>query len=156
MTKLRVKEFLRETISYVLVGAFATLISLALQFMLTTVFLFSYSLSSVLCFVLTSPISFTLNRKYTFHAGGLSVKKTLSRYYLIIIPCFILSYLVMKPGFDILVNAMHLPWQEKYLIYTKQLLANGTFIIINYLGQKFFAFRKEETDAEQSAVEPAP
>jgi len=77
-------------------------------------------------------------------------RKTLIKYYLTVVPVFILSYLVLKPGFDLLVPALNLPWPERYQTYTKQVLANGTYIVINYLGQKFFAFRKKTEPAQET------
>jgi len=138
------KDFLRETASYIAVGILSTAVSFAIMFLFTTVFEFEYTPSSIVSFILSSPIGFTLNRKFTFKAGALPVKKTLPRYYMIVIPCFLLSFLVLKPGFDWLINALRLPWPVKYQTYAKQILANGVYIVINYLGQKFFAFKKDK------------
>ena len=143
-------DFVRETASYTVVGIISTLSSLFLQFVFTTLCHLEYTPSSILSFTISSPIAFLLNRRFTFRVTDIPFRKTLIKYYLTVVPVFILSYLVLKPGFDLLVPALNLPWPERYQTYTKQVLANGTYIVINYLGQKFFAFRKKTEPAQET------
>lgn len=144
MKKFFKSELFRETLSYLAVGIAATVVSFGLQFIFTTIFLLSYKVSSIICFALSSPISFTLNRKFTFRADKLPLGKTLLRFYIIVIPCFALSYLAFEPALNWLFTQLNLSWQLQYQTYAKQIIANGIYIVINYLGQKFFAFKKPQ------------
>lgn len=150
-TSKRGARFLRETVSYLIVGVISTLISFALQFLFTTVLLWNYTGSSILSFALACPVSFFLNRKFTFHAEQLPLVKTAIRFCMIVIPCFVLSYFVLKPGVNLVFNQINLNWPEQYITYAKQIVANGVYIVINYLGQKFFTFYKK-SDADTDSI----
>jgi len=142
----------RETLSYLLVGGMATLVSSGLQFVFTTVFLFGYDVSSILSFTLATPISFFLNRWLTFKARQLPLGKTMLRFLLVVIPCFFMSYFLLKPGLNFLFLKLDLAWPEEYQIFAKQMTANGIYIVVNYLGQKFFAFRKPTQTEDDTEI----
>jgi Predicted membrane protein len=153
MKKLFKSDLFRETLSYVIVGATATVVSFAFQFLFTAVFMMQYLPSSILSFVVSSPVSFFLNRKFTFKAEKLPLGKTLLRFYIIVIPCFALSYFVLHPVTAWFFSRLGLSWPEQYIIYAEQIVANCIYIVINYLGQKFFTFKKSKDSAEQQPDE---
>ena len=149
MKKFFKSDLFRETVSYVIVGAAATLVSFAFQFIFTTMFLLEYLPSSILSFVISSPVSFFLNRKFTFKAEQLPLGKTLARFYMIVIPCFALSYFVLHPVTALLFSKLNLSWSQQYIIYAEQIIANCIYIVVNYLGQKFFTFKKSKETGDE-------
>lgn len=153
MKKFFKSDFFRETLSYAIVGVTSTLVSFALQFVFATVFLLDYLPSSILSFLLSSPISFFLNRKFTFKAGKLPLGKNILRFYIIVIPCFLLSYFVLHPATALFFARLNLSWSEQYITYAELIVANCIYIVINYLGQKFFTFKKDKKESDDIAIE---
>jgi putative flippase GtrA len=155
MEKFFKSDLFRETATYLAVGLTATAASYILQFLFTTVFMLNYAVSSAVSFALTSPISFFLNRRFTFRAGGQRLWGAMARFYMIVILCFALSYFALEPALDLLLEWLALPWEAQYQTYAKQVAANAIYIAMNYLGQKFFAFKKKE-NAEQGDARDMP
>ena len=138
-----IKKLLKnETVRYLLVGGSNTVLGWVLGFLFTHLLHMGFWASSAVSMVIGSAYSYLLNRAFTFRAGDIPHKKALPRFVLNIAVCYFLSYVPAKAVFDILFAKMNLPFAEDTVTFLKLLGANICFIVLNYLGQKFFAFRK--------------
>jgi len=99
---------------------------------------------SAFAFALTSVISFLLNMRLSFQYKGRAWAAA-ARFALVIAVCYLIAYSAAQPVTAWLLNRF-LPadpaWIAKIALYTGQVIFTG----LNYFGQRFFAFRKEETE----------
>ena len=154
------KKLLRsEAFLYLLVGGSNTLLGWLLSYLLPRLFHTGYWLTSAICMVVGGTYSYLLNKKFTFRAGEVSHKKTLPRFVLNMAVCYFIAYGLAKPLFELLLGKADLGLSADLQTTVKLLGANIVYIVVNYLGQKFFAFRKktqpaapagEEQDAESA------
>ncbi|MDO4566045.1 MAG: GtrA family protein [Oscillospiraceae bacterium] len=144
-TKALITKLLRnEGFLYLLVGGSNTLISWTLTFILATVFHLGYWPTSVITFSIGVAYSYLLNRKYTFRAGDLPHSKTLPRFLLNVGVCYLIAMVSVKALLDYMfANVWSVSWPEEYVTLFKLLSANIVYIVLNYIGQKFFAFSKK-------------
>ena len=128
-----------EVFRYLLIGGSNTGICWVLSFLLPQAGM-GYWLTSAVTMVFGAAFTYLLNRRFTFRRGDLAHKKALPKFILNISICYVLSYVLLKP----FLNQIPAPtvlsdelWTSCTLIF-----ANVIYIILNYVGQKFFAFGK--------------
>lgn len=136
------KFFDRSMLFFLLIGAGNTLLSAGMMWVFYDNFHLGYWLSSAIAFALTSVLSFFLNKKLSFQNTD-SLKSTAWRFALVIAVCYFLAYSVARPVTGALL-AKFLPrvdlgLTEKISLFTGQIIYTG----LNYLGQRFFAFKKK-------------
>ena len=100
-----------------------------------------YWWSSAIAFALTALLSYALNKRFSFRNTD-SVGSTLWRFALVVAACYLLAYSLARPLTASLLRRF-LPAAEESLVeklamLTGQVLYTG----LNYLGQRFFAFRQ--------------
>ncbi len=157
--KEKLKKLLdNEGVKYILVGGTNTLISWVLTYLFTS-WLTSWGWAegtvywtvSALCFVIGITYSFLLNRKYTFKADEIPLKRTVPRFLLNVCLCYLLSYFLMKSYLDYkFANDWIVSWKPEYVTLFKLLAANVLYVVLNYIGQKFYVFKKPAKTAEPS------
>ena len=128
-----------EVFRYVLVGGSNTAICWVLSFLLPYAGLGYWTISAV-TMVFGAVYTYLLNRRYTFRRGDIAHKKAMPKFILNISICYVLSYVLLKPFLNRIAPPDFLSteiWTGVTLI-----IANVVYIILNYVGQKFFAFRK--------------
>jgi putative flippase GtrA len=130
----------REIISFGIVGVINTIIGLAIMFGLYNLLHAGYWISTAVSYVIGSIVSYILNKKFTFRHEG-DVLKSLVKFALNIAVCYAIAYSVAKPvviailsSFDIGTSAV-----EQIAMIFGMILFTG----LNFLGQRFFAFRKK-------------
>lgn len=130
------KSFVR----FVVVGVINTIVGTTIMFVFYNVFHFGYWFSSISNYVLASILSYFLNKYYTFKNKGKGWKPVL-RFAVNIGICYLIAFGLAKPfvrwslyqlGSDLSVS-----WIENIAM----LFGSGLFVAINYLGQRFFAFK---------------
>ena len=139
-----------EGVKYILVGGSNTLISWVLTWLFTLILTslavdqdVIYWVVSLVCFAIGVTYSYLLNRKYTFKAADMPVSRTLPRFLLNVGVCYLLSYYLAKRYLDYKFAAdWAVSWPEQYVTLVKLLAANVLYVVLNYVGQKFFAFKK--------------
>ena len=159
-----IKKFFQKTVldktfwRFVLVGVLNTVVGLGVNYLL--LFLLprwglsdnaSYWIASAGNYVIGSILSFFLNKYFTFKSNAKSFAEVL-RFIANIIVCWIVAYGVAKPLVTLIFTGTWIfPWQNVevpgYVGYVATLVGAGLFVILNYFGQRFFAFKKPETDA---------
>ena len=95
-------------------------------------------LSSAANYVAGSVVSFFLNKRFTFRnqEKGAAV---VVRFVLNISVCYLLAYGLAKPGVRWVLEG--LGFSEQLQGNVTMLIGSGLFVVLNYFGQRFFAFR---------------
>ena len=137
------KLFDQSLLFFLLIGLSNTLLSTAIMYLLYTLAGFGYWGSSAVAFAVTSVLSFLLNKKLSFQYEG-SVWPAALRFSLVIAVCYLIAYSLAQPATGWLLRSVagaSLPAEtiEKVALLTGQVLFTG----LNYIGQRFFAFRKQ-------------
>jgi len=139
MKELLKKLYNWSLFRFALVGVVNTLVGMAIMFGLYNLAHCSYWMSSAANYVLTSILSFFLNKYFTFQSRTNSLRQMLL-FALNIAVCYLIAYGAAKPlMLRILANAS-LSLRENAAMFAGMLL----FTLLNYLGQRLLVFRKEE------------
>jgi len=97
-----------------------------------------YWVSSAANYVIGSIVSFFLNKHFTFRNREKGASVVL-RFVLNITICYLLAYGLAKPAVSWLLGGMGFSAQLQGNL--TMLAGSGLFVILNYLGQRFFAFK---------------
>lgn len=121
---------------FLLVGVGNTLLSMALMFALEGL---GYWPSTAIAYVAGAVMSFCLNRKFTFRSDEV-VWKAAVKFALNVAVCYVVGYglasvLVPVPQ---VTYAFPVIWIERL----SKLVGMGLYTVLNYFGQRFFAFKK--------------
>lgn len=127
------KTFLK----FILVGIINTLFGTAIMFSFYNIFHFNYWISSGANYFFGSILSYFLNKYFTFEYKGNNIK-TIVKFILNITICYFVAYGIAKPIVVFAVKSCSKSFQENGAMLVGMCL----FVIFNYLGQRFFAFRK--------------
>ena len=120
---------------FVLVGVVNTLVGMAIMFGLYNLAHCSYWISSACNYILTSILSFFLNKYFTFQNQEKSVVQAV-RFAVNIAACYLLAYGIAKPLCIWLLSGVSQTVRDN----VSMLVGMCLFTVLNYLGQRFFAF----------------
>lgn len=120
---------------FVLVGVVNTLVGMAIMFGLYNLAHCSYWMSSACNYILTSILSFFLNKYFTFQNQEKSVVQAV-RFAVNIAVCYLLAYGIAKPLCIWLLSGVSQTVRDN----VSMLVGMCLFTVLNYLGQRFFAF----------------
>ena len=135
MEKLK-KLFDEKLLKFILVGVVNTLVGMAIMFGLYYLAHCSYWVSSAANYILTSILSYFLNKYFTFQNRERSVGQVV-RFVVNIAVCYGLAYGIAKPlCLQLLANASTTVRDN-----VSMLVGMCLFTGLNYLGQRLFAFR---------------
>ena len=81
-------------------------------------------------------MSYFLNKNFTFGYGKTDIR-SVARFVITIIVCYLLAYGIAKPTMASLLSEYSVSIQEN----VSMLLGMVLFMVLNYLGQRFFAFK---------------
>lgn len=123
---------------FIMVGAVNTMVGTTVMFVFYNVFHLSYWTSSASNYVIGSIISYILNKNYTFRFKERGYWSLL-RFILNIVTCYLLAYGIAKPVMHWILSGCSKSIQEN----VSMMLGMCLFVIFNFLGQRFFAFRKD-------------
>lgn len=129
----------KTLIKFVMVGIVNTLVGTAIMFGLYNLAGASYWISSAANYILTSILSYVLNKKFTFDHRG-RVAESGVKFALNIAICYILAYGIAKP----LVLALPLKAGEAVTENLAMLVGMCFFTGFNYMGQRFFVFKENK------------
>lgn len=127
-----------KTIKFLIVGVVNTLFGTAIMFGLYNLAGCSYWVSSAANYVFGSILSFFLNKNFTFQNKD-SLQKTLPKFVLNILLCYLLAYGIAKPTALYLLKDCVVTIQENVAMFVGMCL----FTAFNYIGQRYFAFKEE-------------
>lgn len=138
MKKLQ-KIFDKTFWKFIMVGIVNTLFGTAVMFSFYNLLHFSYWVSSAANYIFGSILSYFLNKHFTFQNKSRSWK-TVLKFVVNISVCYLVAYGVAKPAVSWLLTDASTSIQENGAM----LVGMGLFVILNYFGQRFFAFKKGE------------
>ena len=96
-------------------------------------------LSSAANYVIGSIVSYFLNKHFTFRNTEKGAK-VIGRFIMNITVCYLLAYGLAKPVVTWLLS--NTGWSQQIQGNLAMLGGSVLFVMLNYLGQRFFAFRK--------------
>jgi len=124
---------------FILVGIANTLFGTGIMFLFYNVFHLGYWISSASNYVFGSILSYFLNKYFTFQNKSKDPKVIL-RFILNITVCYLVAYGLAKPAVRFLLSGMSAVIQDNGAM----LVGMCVFIVLNYLGQRFFTFREKK------------
>ncbi len=135
LSKFLDKTFLR----FVIVGVMNTIFGTAIMFVFYNVFHLSYWISSASNYFFGSILSYFLNKHFTFQYKERDLG-VVGRFILNISVCYLAAYGIAKPLFRWMLSGFSASVQDNVAMLGGMVL----FVMFNYLGQRFFAFKKRE------------
>ena len=126
-------------IRFIIVGIVNTLFGTAIMFVFYNVFHLSYWISSASNYFFGSILSYFLNKGFTFKYGKTDFK-SIFRFTVNILVCYLLAYGIAKPVMRYLLSGYSVSIQEN----VSMVLGMVLFVGLNYVGQRYFAFKKDE------------
>ncbi len=133
------KFFDPSMLRFLLVGVVNTLVGAGIMFLLYNLAGCSYWLSSAANYIVGGVVSYFLNKYYTFKNTERSWRQVL-RFALNVAVCWLLAYGIAKP----LALRLLAGFDEKLQTNAAMLAGLCLYTALNYLGQRFFAFRTKE------------
>ena len=126
---------------FVMVGIINTLVGTTIRFVFYNVFHLNYWISSASNYIIGSLVSYLLNKNFTFRFREKGYYSLL-RFIINILTCYLLAYGIAKPIMHWILSDFNKTIQENI----SMLLGMCLFVVFNYLGQRFFAFRKKNAE----------
>ncbi len=130
-----------KLLKFILVGIANTLFSAVIMFLLYNLAHFGYWGSSAISYILGSILSFILNKSFTFQNKD-SVLKTGLKFALNVAVCYVIAYSLAQPAITWLLASFNL--SKNITDQISMLFGMCLFTGLNYIGQRFFAFKKGE------------
>ena len=133
------KLFDKTFLTFLVVGVVNTAFGTIIMFVLYNFFACSYWVSSFCDYFFGSILSYFLNKHFTFHYQGTDWG-SIAKFALNIVVCYVIAYSLALPLTRLALESLQL---SKTLVENvAMLVGTGLFMVINYAGQKFFAFKK--------------
>lgn len=128
----------REFLTFLIVGVVNTLFGTAIMLVLYNVFGCSYWVSSFCDYFFGSILSYFLNKHFTFHYQGTDWR-SIVKFALNIVVCYLIAYSLALPLTQAALESLQL--SKPVVENVAMLVGTVLFMVINYLGQKFYAFK---------------
>lgn len=121
---------------FLLVGVGNTLLSMVLMFLLEGL---GYWPSTAIAYAAGAVMSFFLNRKFTFQSDE-TLGRSAVKFAVNVAVCYVLAYALAQPAAGWVLGRTAIPaiWQERLT----KLGGMALYTLLNYFGQRFFAFRR--------------
>jgi putative flippase GtrA len=127
-------------LKFLLVGTINTIFGTVIMLLLYNLANFGYWRSSSVSYILGSILSFFLNKSFTFENKE-SIVKTALRFTVNIGVCYLLAYSISKPVVARILSNTSL--SKSIIEQLSMVLGMGLFTMLNYIGQRFFAFKEK-------------
>ena len=136
------KRLIDNTIpKFLLTGVINTLVGALVMFLLYNLAGCSYWLSSAANYLVGGTVSFFLNKYFTFRNTERSWAQV-ARFALTVAVCWLLAYGIAKPlTLRLLASA-----SESVQTNVAMVVGMGLYTVLNYLGQRFFAFKSSKSE----------
>ena len=126
-----------KLLRFIIVGIINTLFGTAIMFGCYNLLNLSYWISSGCNYFFGSILSFFLNKYFTFKNTEKSLSQVI-RFIINILLCYLIAYGIAKPLIRWLLSGQAKKIQENIAMLVGMCLFTG----LNYLGQRFFAFKE--------------
>lgn len=121
---------------FILVGVVNTLFGSLIMFFLYNFVHCSYWISSAANYFFGSILSYFLNKNFTFRNKSKDIKVVI-KFVCNISICYLIAYGIAKPVVRFILSSASTNIQENF----SMLVGMGLFVILNYIGQRFFTFK---------------
>lgn len=128
-----------KLLKFLLVGVINTAVGLGIEMFMFNVVHCGVWISSATNYILTSILSFFLNKYFTFRNAENSWRQVM-RFALNIAACYLLAHGIAVPLMDWLLRGASETLRGNVTLLTGMCLFTG----LNYLGQRFFAFAEKK------------
>lgn len=142
MKDLITKIFDRTFWKFIAVGVINTLFGTAVMFGCYNLLHLGYWVSSAANYILGSVLSYFLNRRFTFRSDEKGAGQ-LARFSVNILLCYLIAYGGARPAVRWALSGAGTAIQDNGAL----LVGMGLFILLNYLGQRFFVFAEKKDEA---------
>ena len=141
MKKLLAKFLDATFLRFLAVGVINTLVGSGTMYALYNLARCGYWFSSAMNYVVGSIVSYFLNKNFTFRRKSRDLKQLL-RFALNIAVCYLIAYRAARPLAAQLLSGASAAVRDNVAMAFGMCL----FVALNYLGQRLFVFRAEETE----------
>jgi putative flippase GtrA len=134
---------------FLIIGSINTVLGIALMFVFYNVFHLGYWGSTAIAYIIGSVFSYLMNKNYTFSYKKKD-KMSILRFISVQVVAYSIAYLIARPLVFFVFGYFddYLNLEFRYIEQLAMLVGMGFFIVLGYMGQRFFAFRKKnEEDA---------
>lgn len=128
-----------KLLKFIIVGIVNTAFSAVLMFIMYNSLHFGYWGASATAYILSSILSFFLNKVFTFKNKG-SLITTAIKFSLNVTICYLIAYSLAQPCVIILLAKFKL--KDEIVDQISMLFGMILFTGLNYFGQRFFAFKE--------------
>ena len=135
-------------LKFIIVGIINTLFGMAIMFYCYNVLDLGHWFSSAMNYLFGGILSYFLNKKYTFEVKETS-QKAIIRFAINLTVCYLIAYGVAKPLALYLFQGAGERLQGNIALG----IGMGLYVILNYVGQRFWAFKQEETIESEKGME---
>lgn len=143
INKLKYLFWDKSFLIFLIIGVVNTLFGLSVYYFCYNVLSVGYWPSSIADYVLGSVLSYFLNKRFSFHYQQTDWR-SISRFVLSIAVCFTIAYAIARPLTRWGLSVVGLPLSIQWIENVAGLTGTALFTILNYLGQRFFAFAQKE------------
>ena len=138
--KIKRLIFLEQS-RFIMVGIMNTLIGMAAMFIAYNIFHLGYWISSAMDYIIGSIFSYFANKYFTFKSDRKSAAEVV-RFVINILICYLLAYGIAKPVVSAVLENVDI--SVSFLEQLSMLFGMCIFVVLNYIGQIFFVFRKND------------
>ncbi len=132
------KKLFHEALHFGIIGVINTPLGFVLIMLFYNVMHLNYWVASATSYVIGSIFSYFANKKLTFQVEEKSAAYVI-KFSLNIAVCYLLAYGIARP----LVRSVLSDYSRVIVENIAIVMGMGMFIVFNFLGQKFFVFRKK-------------
>lgn len=137
------KKLDNTVIRFAIVGVANTIFGTTIMFLFYNVLHLSYWASSASNYIFGSILSYFLNKYFTFQNRERSAAVVI-RFVVNISVCYLLAYGIAKPLVRAVLSGQSTSVQDNGAMLVGMCL----FVVVNYLGQRMFVFKKKEKRQE--------
>ena len=139
-TEKMIKKFFDSTmLKFLGVGVINTLVGSGVMFLLYNLAGCSYWVSSAANYIVGGVVSFFLNKYFTFKNSERSFAQVI-KFIACVALCYLVAYGAAKPFAEFLLSAQPVKLRENVALLSGMVI----YTALNYIGQRFFAFKKEK------------
>ncbi len=135
-------------LKFIIVGIINTLFGMAIMFYCYNVLDLGHWFSSAMNYLFGGILSYFLNKKYTFEVKETS-QKAIIRFAINLTVCYLIAYGVAQP----LALYLFQGAGEKLQGNIALVIGMGLYVLLNYVGQRFWAFKQEEIIESEKGME---
>lgn len=149
VSKIKYLFFDRSFVVFLCVGVLNTFVGMGVGFICINALDMSYGWSMFYNYLIGSIVSYFLNKRFAFHYQGTDWRSVM-KFALNIVVCFLIAIPVARPATGWCLRQMVEPLatvgvhlSDKLIDNVSVLTGTALFTIVNYLGQRFYAFKQK-------------